>query len=702
MKKFILSLGLVAMMLNLTNCAQYDDVNSTVEPQGDFEIYASVSRTANDGLNTVWATGDDLGVFHAVTDGTTYTKDGQFKLNDIETGRFLGNVNGTLDSQEEYDWYAMYPYSSYVPGPANTGSGYMTIGAAAGVEQTQLGNNSMAHVAGKNFPLVGKAYAVPAGTSPALAMTHVASLVEFEITNSLEEAFTVSSIQFIAPEKIAGTFYIDFTDVANITAASSGDSYTSLSATLAVSEGVAIEKGASAKFYLPVAPFVAKAGKNLTVVVTATSESGSGAHEKSIALTSDVAFKSGKIKNVKVNYTTPFAAAGGGNEGDVETTVTHDFTKISFSGWSNSYAAHTVEYDEATVTFTAASKQTQNITNMPVTKGQPVSIVAKNAATIKSAKFVCKQWTTKGQTITLKYSTDGGKTFASTGVTSSTFTISKDNLPAGTDAVQIVFNSQENQVGIESATITYVTNEAAAAAPRLSLDPSTVEFTAEGGSEDVTCTVTNAVDGVEITATPSASWVSASVSGNTITITAEENTVTETRTANVVIAYEGAESETITVNQAAKVDQAAPKYVKVTSAPSDWSGTYLIVWDKGAHATVSGKDLIKTADVTIVDDAIASSATVDAAAVTIAKISGSNYSLKLPNGKYLSLNANSNQVAAASSAFNLTFGYASKGVEIKGNDTAGNTRYVVKNGTYYRAYKSVGSYVLPTLYKLTD
>ena len=76
--------------------------------------------------------------------------------------------------------------------------------------------------------------------------------------------------------------------------------------------------------------------------------------------------------------------------------------------------------------------------------------------------------------------------------------------------------------------------------------------------------------------------------------------------------------------------------------------------------------------------------------------------MKLPNGKYLSLNANSNQVAAASSAFNLTFGYTSKGVDIKGNDTAGNTRYVVKNGTYYRAYKSVGSYVLPTLYKLTD
>ena len=584
MRKFIISLGLIAMAFNLTNCVKNEEMTPSVETKGDFAIYAPVSRTANDGLNTVWSTGDDLGVFHAVTDGTTYTKDGQFKLEDVATGRFLGNVNGTLDSQEEYDWYAMYPYSSYVPGPANTGSGYMTIGCAAGASQTQTGNNSMAHVAGKNYPIVGKAYAVPAGSSPALAMTHVASLVEFEITNSLEEAFTVSSIQFTAPEAIVGTFYIDFTDIANIKAESSGANYTSSSATLNVTNGVAIAKGASAKFYLPVAPFTAKAGASLSVVVSATSESGSGAHEKTIALTNAVEFKSGKIKNVKVNYTTPFATSGGGSEGDVETEVTHDFTKISFTGWTNSYAAHTVEYDQATVTFASASKQTGTITNMPVTKGGAVTLVAKNAATIKSAKFVCKQWTTKSQTITLKYSTDGGKTFTSTGVTSSNFTISKDNLPENTDAVQITFNSTSNQVGIESATIVYVTNEAEAAAPRLSVDLSTVEFAADGGSKDVTCTVVNEVSGVEITATPSASWVTASVSGKTITITAAENTTSEARTANVTIAYEGAENETVTVKQNGA---GAKVWTLVTDASTLAVGDQIIIAAKNSAVALS-------------------------------------------------------------------------------------------------------------------
>ena len=388
----------------------------------------------------------------------------------------------------------------------------------------------------------------------------------------------MSSIQFTTAEQIVGTFYIDFTDISKITTTSSGANYSSSSATLDVTDGTAIAKGETAKFYLPVAPFVAKAGSNLTVVVAASSQAGTGAHEKTITLSNAVEFKSGKIKTVKVNYTTPFATSGGGNEGDVETTVTHDFTKISFTGWSNSYAQHAVEYDLSTVTFAAASKQTGTITNMPVTKGQPVSIVAKNAATIKSAKFVCKQWTTKSQTITLKYSTDGGKTFSSTGVTSTNFTISKDNLPEGTDAVQITFSSTSNQVGIESATITYVTNEAEAAAPRLSVTPWNVEFAASGGSKDVSCTIENEVSGVELTATPSASWVSASVNGKTITITADENTASEDRTATVTIAYEGAESETVTVNQAGATASGGEDITLEFSTITNKCSSYTTTW----------------------------------------------------------------------------------------------------------------------------
>ena len=689
MKKFILSLGLIAAAFGLTNCATNEEFVPEVEAKGDFSIYAPVTRTVNDGLNTVWSTGDDLSVFHAVTDGTTYTQDGQFKLQDVATAQFLGNLNGTLDAEKEYDWYAMYPYDSHVPGPANTGSGYMTIGCSASATQTQTGNNSMAHVAGKTYPLVGKAYAVPANTAPALAMTHVATLLEFEVTNSLEEAITVSNIKFTAPSALVGTFYIDFTDTGNIEVESSGSTYTSKSATLVVKNGEAIEAGESAKFYLPVAPFTANASAKLSIEVNVTSGEKVGVLAKEITLASETSFKAGKIKNVKVNYdaefveegialpfsddfswvtkdenvgalgvgdlsdnysaisnvygsvgelkfgasstrgsltTKPFnlsepftvvvdamaystdtaqltvtvngvtkssgnlvtgaykkyvfefdaataastikfdikgkrgyidnleiipghdyvlppvltitsggitashegetatitysvenpvegvnatatadvdwiedidcsvngevsftvlentveairegnitivygsvsqtvvvtqaAKPGEGGSDVTEQLVTFDFTKISgFSSWNSSYTKRTVEYDDATVVFTSANKQSSTITNMPVTKGQPVEIKAKDGATMKAVKFTCAKWSSKAQTITLHYSINGGTSYTSTNKTSANFSIEHTDLPAGTNAVKITFSSSSNQVGIQQADVTFL------------------------------------------------------------------------------------------------------------------------------------------------------------------------------------------------------------------------------------------------------
>ena len=137
--------------------------------------------------------------------------------------------------------------------------------------------------------------------------------------------------------------------------------------------------------------------------------------------------------------------------------VVLDFTNIEgFSSWKNSYSKYVVEYDSATVTFTAASKQTGTITNQPVTKGQPVEVVMNNGITLSGVTFKCTQWSTKGQTITLHYSVDGGKTYTTTGITSTNFNISSEKLPLGTNAVKITFSSTSNQVGIASCTLVTV------------------------------------------------------------------------------------------------------------------------------------------------------------------------------------------------------------------------------------------------------
>lgn len=173
--------------------------------------------------------------------------------------------------------------------------------------------------------------------------------------------------------------------------------------------------------------------------------------------------------------------------------VTYDFSQITgFSSWGTGYSKHEVNYTEATVTFKEANKQSSTITDIPVTKGQDVTLVAKDDKTIKNVSFTCRQWGTKAQTITLHYSIDGGKTYTSTGVTSTNFSISKDGLPAGTNAVKITFSSTSNQVGIASATVTY-----AAAGPidldNFSFDNLTPTVQLQKGNGDYEASYTQAV-----------------------------------------------------------------------------------------------------------------------------------------------------------------------------------------------------------------
>ena len=175
----------------------------------------------------------------------------------------------------------------------------------------------------------------------------------------------------------------------------------------------------------------------------------------------------------------------------IEEAPTYDFRKIDMSKWGTGYDKRVVTYEDATVTFASASKQSGTITDQPVTKGGEVSLVLTDGMNIATVKWVCTQWTTKTQTITLHYSKDGGNVYTSTEIESSDFTISSDNLPAGTNAVKITFSSTSNQVGIKSCTITKVEAAAITQVPA-------PQFSLQGGAYDgaqsveLTCTMADA------------------------------------------------------------------------------------------------------------------------------------------------------------------------------------------------------------------
>lgn len=86
-------------------------------------------------------------------------------------------------------------------------------------------------------------------------------------------------------------------------------------------------------------------------------------------------------------------------------------------------------------------------------------------------------------------------------------------------------------------------------------------------------------------------------------------------------------------------------YVKVTSAPSDWSGEYLIVYEGGNVAFNGALETLdavgNTIAVTITEGTIASSTEVDAATFTIAAINN-GYSIKSASGYYIGQTSDAN------------------------------------------------------------
>lgn len=289
---------MLAATFTLTNCAKEMDA-PVQEPSSTgipFEIIANAvdTKTTNDGMSTVWAENDAMNIFHAEVGTSTYVNDNSFVLKDAAAGKFEGTLGGDLEAETAYNWYAFYPYSNYIKTPANT-SAYMPVGSKSNAVQTQTGNDSMAHIAGGNYPMWGIAENVAVGETPSIKMTHLTSLIAVEVINEIPtgDDLTVESVSFTGSEDIAGTYYIDFS-TATPQFVGSGDTYVSSTAKLSVKNGTPIAVDESAVFYLAVKPFTAPANSTLEINVNG--------YSKTLTLQNDAVFAPGKIKNVSFAY----------------------------------------------------------------------------------------------------------------------------------------------------------------------------------------------------------------------------------------------------------------------------------------------------------------------------------------------------------------------------------------------------------------
>lgn len=240
------------------------------------------------------------------------------------------------------------------------------------------------------------------------------------------------------------------------------------------------------------------------------------------------------------------------------------------------------------------------------------------------------------------------------------------------------------------------------------VDPSSLSFLSTGGTKTITVTTANQGANV-ITATGLSGNLSSSVEGNVVTVTAIENNggaVEQT----LVIAL-GNSKVNVVVKQDAK-GAVTKVYEKVTSAPSDWSGKYLITYTKEDGTTVnvlSGKgagDYAGYVDILSAynssNETIAANDETNQYACTIAKVEGSEdqYTILL-GSTYLGLTKDGN---------NLHFDSSIKdGFQWKFDDTkiipvkyaARNLQWNNNNNQYrFACYK--GIQVDVTIYKLTE
>lgn len=119
-------------------------------------------------------------------------------------------------------------------------------------------------------------------------------------------------------------------------------------------------------------------------------------------------------------------------------------------------------------------------------------------------------------------------------------------------------------------------------------------------------------------------------------------------------------------------------FVLVTEAPSDWSGTYLIVCnDKsaafdGSLATPYAKTNYHT--VTISDGVITGNTTVRSYAVTVEKVSGTSYyTIRLSNGKYMGSTGSSTGINASTTKYQNAISLDANGNAIIANTSGTNT-----------------------------
>ena len=258
-----------------------------------------------------------------------------------------------------------------------------------------------------------------------------------------------------------------------------------------------------------------------------------------------------------------------------------------------------------------------------------------------------------------------------------------DMSTAGTQTVTVSYTKAD-----VTKTATYEITVNAVAVTGITLDKEAIQLKV-GKTTKLTATVEpdNATDKTVV-------WSSGD---ETVATVSEDGTVTAVAEGTATITAgtpDGAQTATCTVTVIAAT-AATEYYEKVTSAPEDWSGEYLIVYEDGSVAfdgSLSTLDAAgNTIEVEIEDNKIEATDDVNDAAFTIAKMEG-GYSVKAASGKFIGATSYANSLASSDSEIANSLSLDASGnavikVTTSGGDVTLRYNYG-SNQLRFRYYKS--------------
>lgn len=273
-----------------------------------------------------------------------------------------------------------------------------------------------------------------------------------------------------------------------------------------------------------------------------------------------------------------------------------------------------------------------------------------------------------------------------------------DMSTAGTQTVTVSYTKAD-----VTKTATYDITVNAVAVTGITLDKEALQLKV-GKTKQLTATVEpdNATDKTVVWNSDDESV--ATVDGGLVTAVAEG-------TATITVATpDGAQSATCAVT-VVETTAATEYYEKVTSAPEDWSGEYLIVYEDGSNAFDGSLETLDAVsnyiEVEIDDDKIEATEDVVASAVTIAKIEDeSTYSIKSASGYYIGLLSEGNGLKSSTTtvyqnsiSFNTdgTVNVISQNCYLRFNTAENQTRY-----RYMKSNSSNNKLPLVCLYKKVE